>query len=250
MKIGLKLWSSNHHLFSEAVELFEKKEFDFIEMHAENGSFDTTKLEPLKGIPVNIHSPNENHFNLMQKSEENEHIFQELFQFADYFNSEYIVIHPGIGNHKEILFNNLEKMKSANNKDRTIIIENVPKVCVWPADNLYGYTYEMMKEILEVSGAGFCLDFTHAIKSAKSQNIDAKEFINKLMTLNPKVFHVCDADSEEEKDQHMNLGKGNLDLAFIKSKILENGSKMVVFETPKEDGLSNDVKNMDYFRGL
>ena len=108
----------------------------------------------------------------------------------------------------------------------------------------------MMKEILEVSGAGFCLDFTHAIKSAKSQNIDAKEFINKLMTLNPKVFHVCDADSEEEKDQHMNLGKGNLDLAFIKSKILENGSKMVVFETPKEDGLSNDVKNMDYFRGL
>ncbi len=248
LKIGLKLWSINHNWFSEAVELFKKKEFDFIELYAVPGTYSPNQLAILKeaGIPVNIHaSVEEQGLNLMLENEKNLEIFSEVRKFADFFGSEYIVTHPGIGTDKEVLLRNLKRMD-----DPRLVIENVPRKSVFRDEPVYGYTYDMLQEILARSGKGFCLDFSHAIKSAKSQGIDAKDFILKLMTLKPKVFHLTGGYLNTEIDEHLNLDEGDFDLQFIR-QILKNEPKGVVMETPKSGyGLENDLKNINYFKKI
>ena len=61
MKLGLKLWSTNHLWFPEAVQRFQNKEFEFIELYAVPQSFNPSHLQILKeaSIPINIHCSNE-----------------------------------------------------------------------------------------------------------------------------------------------------------------------------------------------
>ena len=248
MKLGLKLWSTNHLWFPEAVQRFQNKEFEFIELYAVPQSFNPSHLQILKeaSIPINIHCSNEHQFNPMKKWQENFTIYQELILFADFFHSDYIIIHPGFGTDKEILFENLQKMN-----DLRVVFENVPFQPLKAPEPLYGYTFKMMQEILTKTKKRFCLDFTHAIKSATSQNINAKEFITQLMTLNPSVFHISDGNSTIEHDQHFNLGEGNFDLKFNKSYVLQCPEAFVVLETPKVNNtLENDIKNIKFFKEL
>jgi len=245
MRYGIKLWSTNYEWFSEAVERYKNKEFDFIELYVVPGSFDEEKLRILKEIPVNIHAPHFKHnFNLMLDNENNIALFEEVKKFANFFNSDYIVVHPGVGDDFSILKKNLTRI---NNKQ--LIIENMPyralngKVC-------YGYSLEQMEKIMGL-GFGSCLDFSHAVKSAISQKIDTKKFLKQLMMLKPKVFHISDGNSKEEKDEHLDLGEGNFDLRFIKNLILNSHSPTIVFETPKKNNnLKNDMKNINYFKQL
>ena len=248
MKIGLKLWSTNHLWFAEAVQRFQNQEFDFIELLAVPHSFNPEKLQILKAadIPINIHCPNEHQFNPMKRWPENFTVYQEILQFANFFHSEYIIFHPGFGTEKEILFENLEKMD-----DPRIVIENVPFKPLKAQEPLYGYTFAMMQELLTRTRKRFCLDFTHAIKSAASQKMDPKEFITQLMTIKPSIFHFSDGDRFLEQDQHFNLGEGNFDLKFNKTQVLKYPRAWVVLETPKiSNTLENDIKNIKFFKQL
>lgn len=248
MKFGLKLWSINHNWFPEAVEHFRNKEFDFIELYVVPKSFDPNQLKILKEakIPVNLHCPNEHQFNPMKRWPENFTIYQEILQFADFFHPDSIIFHPGFGTEKEILFENMEQMN-----DPRIVIENVPFKPLKAPEPLYGYTWEMMKEILHKTKKRFCLDFTHAIKSAASQKIDPELFIEQLMKLKPSVFHISDGDRFLEQDQHFNLGEGNFDLKFNKDQVKKCPQAWVVMETPKlNNNLENDLKNLKFFKNL
>ena len=99
------------------------------------------------------------------------------------------------------------------------------------------------------------MDFSHAVKSAKSQNIDYKEFIKDLfIIMKPTYFHISDGLIGSEVDEHLDLGAGDQDLLFIKNKIVEISSDKdmnLVFEVPKNiDNLDNDIKNITYFKNL
>ncbi len=246
VKYGLKLWSTNFSWFLEAVKKFEKGEFDFIELYVIPNSFDPNQLKILKNIPVNVHAPNENKLNWCKDWPNNFKIMEEVNKFADFFDSEYIIIHPGTGNDRETLIKNLKELH-----DPRIIIENVPYEPAFGIEKIYGHTYEMIKELLDLNHSKMCLDFSHAIKSAKSQMIEPIPFLERMLKLNPKVFHVCGVNQNSDIDEHLDLWKGDFDLKWIKEKILSSGSKMIVFEVPKiNNNLENDFKNINYFKAL
>ena len=117
------------------------------------------------------------------------------------------------------------------------------KVCL-------GYTKEEIIEFTRIGNFDFCLDFTHAIKSAISQNKDYKTIIKDFASLKPKLFHLCDGTLKTEIDEHLNLGEGEFDLKFIKNIIQESKCKKVTFEVPKLNKLDNDIKNINYFRKI
>jgi len=104
-------------------------------------------------------------------------------------------------------------------------------------------------------GFNFCLDFIHAIKSAISQKMDYKKFIEELIPeLKPFYFHISNGKENNEKDGHMDLFAGDFDIKWIKETLLKLKAEKdiyLVFETPKgKNGLENDIKNINYFRSI
>jgi len=247
IKFGIKIWSINHQWFADLIKAYKEGEFDFVELYAVPGTFDPDKLSILRdsGLPINIHAPNEHQLNLAKDSSSNIDIFKEVVKFANFFDSEYIIIHCGTGDDETMLQNNLDKIS-----DQRIVIENVPHKSLIGDEPLFAYSFERVDNLLKKNCFSFCLDFGHAIKSAKSQGIDQLTFLKRLLSLRPKVFHLNDGSIDEEKDEHLNLGAGGYDINIIKRLIKNSSTRMLVFETPKNGGIENDFINMDFFRGL
>jgi sugar phosphate isomerase/epimerase len=243
---GIKLWSINTDLFGEAFELCKNKKIDFIELYIVPGSFNDVKhkLEKITARFI-LHAPASAYgFNIARDENRklNIEIFKEIMKFRKILNKATIVIHPEYGK-IETALEFLQKFENVN-----ILIENMPKRGLNNEECL-GTLYEEIEIFIE-NGYGFCLDFGHAIKSACTQKIDYKEYISKLITLKPKLFHISDGYVDREKDEHLNLGDGSYDLNYIKSIILKNEYSDIVFETPKKDRLTNDLKNMGKFRNI
>jgi len=247
VKFGLKIWSINHQWFTDLIRGYEEGEFDFVELYAVPGTFNLDNLLPLRdsGIPVNIHAPNEHQLNLVKDNPQNLTIFEDVVKFADFFNSEYIIIHCGTGDDENTLQDNLNKIS-----DPRIVIENVPYKSLIGDEPLFTYSFERIANLLKKNCFGLCLDFGHAIKSARSQHLEPFPFIEKILSLEPKVFHLNDGIMEKETDEHLDLGSGKYDLKKIKDIIQKSTTRMLVFETPKKGGLENDFINMDFFRGI
>jgi len=252
IKFGLKIWSiDSNDLFKEAVQLFEKKEIDFIELYIVPDSLLLGKsdiLNDLKNIPTTIHAPHTEHnFNIFTLDDSKIGLFKnQVIKTTDFLGSKSIIVHAGVGDSQTIFKENLRKIN-----DKRILIENMSKVGI--NDELcFGYSYEQLKFIKDC-GFNLCLDLAHAIKSAISQKIDYKEFIKKLISdLKPIYFHISSGGMNVEKDEHKNLFDGEFDIKWMKELLLELAEKKdvyLVFETPKSGkGLENDIKNMKYFR--
>jgi deoxyribonuclease-4 len=254
MKYGLKIWSiDKKELFKEAVELFKRKQIDFVELYIVPDSLLPGKseiLDDLRNIPTVVHAThNEHGFDVFGLDDPNIKLFKnQIIKIADFLGSKFIVVHSGVGESQKIFEENISKIK-----DKRIIIENMPKAGL-NGELCFGYSLEQLKFI---KGCGFniCLDFVHAIKSAISQKLDYKEFVKKLIfELEPSYFHITNAKMDNDKDDHMNLFDGEIDIKWIKETLLgleRNKDICLVFETPKEGvGLENDVKNINYFNSL
>jgi len=89
---------------------------------------------------------------------------------------------------------------------------------------------------------GLCLGFEHAVKAAVSFGVGYKEYVQGLMGLEPKVFHVSDGILSEEGDEHMGIGEGEYDFRFLMGCVGEK--KLVTLETPRiQKSLDKDVEN-------
>lgn len=255
MKYGLKIWSTDKKdLFKEAVELFKKKEIDFVELYVVPDSLvlgESDILNDLKDILTTIHTPHTEHDSDVFELDDSKMQFfkNQIIKTADFLDSKFIVVHAeAVGDSSETF---RENMKNIN--DRRVLIENMPKI---GTDDkfCFGYSNEQLKPIKDY-GFNFCFDFAHAIKSAIGQNINPKEFVEKLiLELNPSYFHLSSGRMNTPMDEHMNLFDGEFDIKWIKETLLgleEKKDVYLVFETPKgENGLENDIKNMKYFRSL
>jgi len=171
-------------------------------------------------------------------------IFEEVKKFAKVLNNPYVVIHPGQGE----LQDSIDCINKLDYKN--LIIENMPKIGINHKLCL-GFTADDMKQFLK-SGFNFCLDFSHAIKAAKSLAIDPKELISQLMQLNPTLYHISDGYIDSELDEHLKLGKGDFNLDYIKKAILKSNSRKVTFETPRKNNeiLDEVSENINYFANL
>jgi deoxyribonuclease-4 len=247
IKIGLKLWSTNKDLFDEANLLYEKSVIDYVELYIVPGSYNDFDFNKLK-MPIIIHAPHYGHgFNIADKKNRDSNLIKlkETIKFADKLKSKHIIIHAGFNGNISVAKEFLDLAK-----DNRILIENMPMIAL-DGSECIGYELEGIKHLIEKK-FGFCLDFAHAIKSSISLNKNYKEFINRFLKLNPKMFHVCGVGSlKDKKDKHLNLWKDKTDLIFIKKCIMWGKNKMVTFEVPKEgSSLENDIKNIKYFNSL
>lgn len=238
MKIGLKLWSSNTNVLPKASYLIENGFFDFIELTYEPA----TIIEPFTDYDIDyvLHLPTEYMgFNIGDESkiEENIDVLEKCSVVADKLNSNSIIIHPGYGNPLSII-DFLDRTG-----EKRMLFENMPAVGL-KGEHMLGYSPKQISDIINYKKMGFCLDFGHAIKAAYSLGLGYKEFINDLMNLKPTIFHLCDGFVSSEVDEHLPIGNGDYDFAFIRSSITDENA-MITMETPKENttSLADDMKN-------
>lgn len=251
IKYGIKLWTSNKIWFKEAVNLFKRKQVDFIELYIVPNHCRIDDLKIFQKAEISIHAPHFSHnFNIFQLDARKKDLFKnQVIKTADFLNSKYIVLHAGIGSNPDIFKKNFNEIY-----DKRIIIENMSKISL--DDRIcFGYSFEQLNFIKNQCRADICLDISHAIKSAISQEINYKDFLKSLIIkLKPNYFHLCDGELDNEKDEHLNLGKGDFDLKWIKEILLNLSLKndiFLVFETPKRDNnLKNDIQNIDYFKKI
>lgn len=239
IKLGLKLWSVDYGLFEETEELIKENVFHYIELMV----VPDTEISPFQKIkaPYIIHIPHSS-FGLniadKEKKEFNLKTINQCIEWADKLNAKYLILHPGFGE--------IETAKDflAKVNDKRILIENMPKKGI-NDEKMLGFTPEQIKELTE-NKFGFCLDLNHAIKAAVSLKKDYKKYIKEFLKLKPAMFHISDGNLDQEKDEHLDIGKGEYDFKFLINCIKKNESKYLTLETPKDNlnSCKQDLENL------
>ena len=247
-KVGLKLYSTDVALIPDALK-HQDRFFNFIELYIVPGSFAKT-IEAWRDldVPYVIHAPHSLHgVNLAQpeKWEANLKHFNEARLFADDLSADIIIVHGGNNGPFE---ETVRQMRLLNEK-RTVL-ENKPKLglCNEVCIGCSPLEFQQMAEAGVLYGTA--LDFTHAAYAAHSLGIKEMEVIKGFMVFNPKVFHLSDGDASSEKDVHLNLGKGNLNLAEFVSMIPYGA--LVTIETPRNElgGLKDIFDDVHFLQHL
>jgi deoxyribonuclease IV len=248
-KIGIKLWSTNIEVLSQASDMYSHAVFDYIELYFVPGTFYET-VECWNGlkIPIIVHAPHFGHgFNLADKDlkDSNIKIFRDVFRYADRLRADIIIVHGGNGGEK---WETIRQLKFF--KDSRVLIENKPKMGL-NGEECIGYMPEDIIEIVDKCKlSGFVLDFNHAVCAARSLSKDPLEFIGRFFSQNPRMFHFGDGDYFAFVDTHMHLGEGSMPLDKFISFLSQEGN--VTLETPNDFSkqLRDFEKNSVFFNRL
>lgn len=238
MKYGIKLRTDEMILISDVAKLITKGVFDYVELLIVPNN---PSIIPFLEFEVEyvVHASHENYGVDMGRLELREFTLKMLdlsLQAADELGSKIVIFHAGT--------DSLEHTKGvlSNYTDTRVVIENMPKVGI-NGEACLGYDAKAMKR-LTMDRFGICLDFGHAMKASISLKTDFGEIIQEFLKLNPKIFHISDGNFNTEKDEHLNIGVGTYDFKYFKKCIINNPSKLVTLETPRQHGtsLEGDIK--------
>ena len=229
-KFGLKLWSTNDFYLGEAIRLYKNGSYNYIELYAVPGSYSKylSVWSDLK-IPFIIHAP---HFkdgvNLAKKESfsQNIELAKEAFKWADALSSKTIIFHPGISGEETETIRQINVIK-----DERVVVENKPFYTVSGDLICNGNSPERIKQIIQGTNVGFCLDIGHTICSANAQKLDPIGMIKGFIQLGPKLFHLSDGDYNGVIDQHKNIGLGSYDIGALLD-LIPLGSSITI-ETDK-----------------
>jgi endonuclease IV len=239
IKFGLKLWSTNRALLSEAAKLVRKDIFQYVELMP----VPDTDISPFfkVNIPYVIHVTTETYgVNIADRNKQrfNMETLDVCREWADKLEAKYLVLHPGYGS-INCAAEFLEKIE-----DERILIENMPKIGI-NNEKMVGCTVEQLSRLMN-DGLGLCLDFGHAIKAATSLKKDCREYVEELLKLTPSMFHVSDGKLNYEKDEHLHVGEGDFDFSFLAGCIERSESRYVTLETPRSlASLDEDYRNLE-----
>ena len=152
-----------------------------------------------------------------------------------------MILHPGFGNIEHAV----EFLQEIN--DERILIENMPMIGLGD-ENLIGHNPDQIKMLID-NKFGFCLDLNHAVKAAISQNMPYQQLIDQFIKLGPKVLHIADGMLDQEKDEHLDIGKGEYDFKFLMNSVLKSRAKYLTLETPKTSP-NSDLENLDKLKRI
>jgi len=252
-KYGIKIYSTNKQWFSEVVDLIIRGKADFVEIYLVPDSFELSDFDIFKknNIQVALHAPHTTHdFDVFSLNEKSLQVWQEqVLKTADYLQSQFIITHTGTGKDENIF-----REESLKIKDKRVLMENMPYKGFIDLGGVFcfGYSKEQLMFIKNL-GFDFCFDFCHAVASACSQKISPYDFIGECIDeLRPRYFHLAGGNTEDDTDKHLDLWEGSFDYWFVKEKLAPLAQAQDIFlsfEVPKKDnGLENDLKNIDYFK--
>ncbi|RHW31171.1 sugar phosphate isomerase/epimerase [Neobacillus notoginsengisoli] len=159
-------------------------------------------------------------------------VWGQCMELVDFFESDYILFHPGRSNNHKRGLENIQKyfqQKCSDLPDQAmLILENVP-----PYKNEIGTNSSDLLAIidgLDKEKVGICFDTGHAFLSNRSS------FHQELLALKPyiKVFHLN--DNHGLTDEHLAIGDGEIPFDPVIQLIKEeNTSYFVNFEMKSLD---------------
>lgn len=251
--IGLKLWSVNTGAYMrEAARLYADGVFSYIELYIVPDSRAGISEWKTLDIPYILHCPHSmNGFNLALAGNKaaNIAIYRQVREYADALDASRIIFHGGIGGDIRETARQLKEFGEPR-----ALIENKPCVAIrnsFGGKLCRGYSAAEIRHVMDVAGCGFCLDFGHAICAANSQRREPYGYIDGLLALGPYMFHLSDLnDIASEYDSHAHLGRGQLDLERIASRL--PAGACVTLETDKDskESLEDFHTDADVFNAL
>ena len=248
---GLKLWSTNSAYMRSAEDLLARGVFQYVELFTVPGTLDSAPgWAGLLGGKARfvIHAP---HYmagvNLADPAcrERNRQLAAEAFRFSDALKADKIIFHPGVNGRDEEAASQLKALG-----DKRILVENKPYAGIQPGLVCAGHTPAGIRMIKEFSGAGFCLDFGHALAAAASLGRPEVELLDAFFALSPDMFHAADGKRGSVSDGHLHLGSGDYDFRAIVPKIPRGA--MITLETAKnyKDRLDDCEADVRFFDSL
>lgn len=237
-KLGLKLYSTNERYYPSARKLYDIGAYDFIELLAVPGSYDSSiSMWSEFKIPFVIHAPHgvygvnlgkESSFDINMKAAD------ETRLFADKLNASSIIYHAGIESDIKETVRQLNFIH-----DPRVLIENKPYITIDGKYRCNGSSVEDIEYILNATKVGFCLDVAHCCAYACSLGHDFLTDLRRFIGLGPAMFHVSDGDVNSDRDQHAHIGKGNYDWTNI-LPLLADGSRITIETTKDSDSNLDD----------
>jgi len=171
---------------------------------------------------------------------------EKALNIANSFKSEKVIFHPELIQHDLCSIEHLIEFLIRNH-DCRMKIENMPLSS--NGIRHLGANYAEIKEMVLQTKIGFCLDYAHACEYTTAMRLNPENVIKELLLLNPTHFHLVDTDLGKVFDinyneNHLNLGKGNIDIEMIKKNI-PNGSEVTI-ETPQD--LEYQIEEIRYLK--
>ncbi len=247
-KIGLKLWSTNLQYIQDAVKLYDKGYYEYIELYVEPNTYAHVGSEWKKlNIPFIIHAPHFSHNMCLSRKtyySNNIKLIEETKKFADLLNCEIIILHPGIDGDIE---ETLRQLSIIN--DSRICVENKPYYLLNAGKGTI-HSPEQMKYTIENAKVGFCYDIGHGMCSSNARKKDFIQEMDEYLELSPQMFHLTDGDINGIYDQHLHLTDGNFDFKKIVQKIpLKSKITLETYKNHKTH-LNDFKKDCAYFSAL
>lgn len=218
-KFGFKIYSTNLYtapnLIKACADYVSSVADAFIELMVGPSSSmaDLKKIKRQIGnIEVRVHAPHDSMgFNPADKEleQQNRNLLALSQKAADLFKSKTIVVHAGLGHGQKYIDETVRQFRLFC--DSRIVVENLPYLDYGTVP-MHGSTAEDISYIMQETGCGFCFDFSHAVCSAISLNVDIDEHLKNFFELHPTVYHMCDGDTTQSNDLHLHFRKGNFPL--------------------------------------
>lgn len=211
------------------------------------------------GYLINLANPSENWEKSMESME------LEMIR-ADQLGIAYLVLHPGshLGNGEDWGIKKIaDSLNSLYAKHPELTVMVLLETTAGQGTNL-GYTFEQLDRIIKLtdqpSRFGICFDTCHVfasgydIKSVCGYEDTIAKFDKILGLDNLKAFHLNDSKYEfaTKVDRHENIGEGTLGLEPFRMILNDKRFKEIpmLLETPKENDLENDIKNLAALKSL
>jgi sugar phosphate isomerase/epimerase len=227
MQFGLKVYGNKELSILKSVV----NNFDFIEIMAlkENNYKEIGNF----GLPIIVHNKHSRfgiNFANPKKEIENKNSLDYAITLADKLDSKFIIVHSEFREDINCSEEQITRFIEQYDDDR-ILIENMPG----PRNGKinFGDTFESIKRICSNSKKSMCLDIGHAALTANYLHINTLDFLKKMNSLDPKLYHVCDVNFAKMID-HLTLGTGDLCWPSIMNDILPKDACLSI-ETRYDD---------------
>ena len=217
------------------------------------------KIAAHTGYLINLANPTEN----WQKSMDS---MDSEIRRAQQLGIRYLVLHPGshLGQgEKDGIRRIADSLNTLVGRYPEYEVKILLETAAGQGTNL-GYRFEHIAEILEKLDLrdryGVCFDTCHVfsagydLRSQEAYNQTFDSFDKVIGLENLDLIHLNDSKTElgSRRDRHESIGEGELGIEPF--RLIMNDQRLknipMVLETPKDDGLESDRKNLDILRNL
>lgn len=212
------------------------------------------------GYLINLASPDEKNHSQSLKS------MQMELELAEIYGLDFIVLHPGahVGSGEAV--GTAKIIQSLNHLFEKTAPSKVPILLETTAGqgSAIGYKFEQLAALIDgvkdKKRIGICLDSCHVfaagydLRTAKDYAATWKEFDRTIGLKKLRAIHLNDSkkDLGSRVDRHDHIGAGCLGVEAFRHFM--NDPKLqelpMVLETPKDDPIQDDLKNLKLLRSL